>query len=190
MKGFKIVREDHIHHGFVYQEGLNIDTNPFQPGGSCVAEGLHFFTDISQIYKWLSFGVYLYKVEVPEGYQYVQDRTMDKYRAEALVLSNPLDLRKASTWGVIKNNILASDIRNDFWDYVLEWAVTVGCSLDLVRYIINTIPEINFRTYLYMSEMYDTKEIYNYILFKEYKIPESIYNVLHAIGLTKIIRLA
>lgn len=52
MKGYKIVREDHTHHGLVYQKGLNIDQKPFRAEGYCVEGGMYFFTDIKDVVKW------------------------------------------------------------------------------------------------------------------------------------------
>lgn len=119
MKGFKVVSENHIHHGLKYQKGLNIDPNPFRPEDSCVAYGLYFFTAIKDVVNWLSYGVYLYEVEIPEQHQYLEDD--GKYRASALVLSNPLDLRKIDTWEyLIQQGVDTEKYRLS----ILYWATT------------------------------------------------------------------
>lgn len=128
MQGYKIIRQNHTHYGFTYKEGLNIDTKPFQPEGSCVAGGLYFFTDLEDLSRWLDYGVYLYDVEVPKGYKYVQEYS--KHRAEALYLSNRLDLRLAQTWEYLLQKVMYSP-------RFLYWASHYGY-IEVINYFVNT----------------------------------------------------
>ena len=51
---FKILREDLTHHGYIYQEGLNVYSKPYDSIPSN-REGL-FFTDIENISEFYSCG--------------------------------------------------------------------------------------------------------------------------------------
>ena len=109
MKGYKVIRKDMTHNGFKYQRGLNVDTKPFNPNGSCVAGGLYFFTDLKDLPNWLDYGDYLWEVQVPEGAQCVQDG--NKYRADKLILVKRHSLASKNIWKQIAKHADYTAIR-------------------------------------------------------------------------------
>ena len=44
---YRLTYEDEKHNGFQYQDGLNVDTLPFNPSGECEPGGLYFFCEES-----------------------------------------------------------------------------------------------------------------------------------------------
>lgn len=98
MRGYKIVRADHTHNGFKYKRGLNIDPVTFATEGSCVPGGLYFLNSLAHLDGFLSYGVWLYEVEVPADAQCVPDPQGNKYRASKLILGKRRDLRRHSAW--------------------------------------------------------------------------------------------
>lgn len=62
---FKILNKDLCHRGFQYKEGLNVDTNEFDPSPKC-GGGL-FFTDGKNIFSFLDYGTKIADVTVPDG---------------------------------------------------------------------------------------------------------------------------
>ena len=52
---WKITNEEENHHGFQYQDGLNVDTQEFQESGTCVKGGL-YFTDSENIPNFFGYG--------------------------------------------------------------------------------------------------------------------------------------
>ena len=84
MKYYKILSSNMTHHGFVYKEGLNIDTKPFDETPDC-GGGL-FFSNAENILSFWRYGGLIAEVEVPDGTKIVQ--VGDKYKAHAIVLKN------------------------------------------------------------------------------------------------------
>lgn len=77
----KITNKNEIHHGFAYQDGLNVFKGQ-------VADGLDY-TDLEHVSKFYGTGVWLREVKLPseqEGFKVVQDSSGDKWRANMLVL--------------------------------------------------------------------------------------------------------
>jgi hypothetical protein len=65
---YKLLRKDLCHHGFQYKLGLNVDTVPFNPSGSCEAGGL-YFTDMAHLHLFDMFGDLIGEIEVPADAQ-------------------------------------------------------------------------------------------------------------------------
>ena len=62
---YKLTNETENHHGFQYQDGLNIDIIPFNPHNECSAGGL-YFTEESKLSKWFNVAnTYIRKVIIP-----------------------------------------------------------------------------------------------------------------------------
>ena len=97
-KGYKVIRSDMTHHGFVYQKGLNVDSNPFEFTGSCVPGGLYFFTELKDLPNWLEYGHHLWEVEVPDDSPCVPDPEGGKYRAHKLILKKRHILSSKNIW--------------------------------------------------------------------------------------------
>src|SRR3972149_8283480 len=75
---YKVLRSDLTHHGFKYQKGVNTDTIPFNPVGSCVPGGI-YFTDADHIHQFLNLGSLIATVEIPDGTETVKDG-LNKWR--------------------------------------------------------------------------------------------------------------
>lgn len=163
MKGYKVVREDHTHKGFKYKEGLNVDTLSFRAEGSCVPGGLYFFTDIIDVPKWLQYGVYLYEVEVPEGYCYIKaSELFDKYRSKALILSNPLDLRLVQTW----RDLFKKRVRSNTQENILCWAAYHGF-FEIVVHFVENGSDISVKDSAPLRYAIQSGDIYMYSYLKE-----------------------
>jgi hypothetical protein len=91
----KITNAEENHHGLQYVDGLNIDPVPFAREGSCCAGGIYFTTP-EYICDFISMGIYVREVTVPEDAEIVRDG--DKWRASKVILSQRKDLRDVETW--------------------------------------------------------------------------------------------
>ena len=129
MKYYKIVSSDMTHHGFVYKEGLNIDTELFDEIPNC-GGGL-FFSDAQNILSFVNYGNLIAEVEVPDGTKIVQ--VEDKYKAHAIVLKNIRPIWTIDTFKYFIEegiNIHADD------DWALRYAAINGY-LEVVIYLID-----------------------------------------------------
>jgi hypothetical protein len=63
---FKITNRKETHHGFQYQDGLNVDDQPFNPSGCCSGGGL-YFTTLENLHMFEHFGVNIRPIVVPSG---------------------------------------------------------------------------------------------------------------------------
>ena len=129
MKYYKILSSDLTHHGFKYQEGLNIDTNPFDETPDC-GGGL-FFSDSEHILSFVGYGNLIAEVEVPDGTKIVQ--VEDKYKAHSIVLKNIKPIWTVDTFKYFIEesiNIHADD------DFALIYAAKNG-NLELVKFLVD-----------------------------------------------------
>ena len=72
---FKITNFNENHHGYQYQDGLNVLDKPFEKDGSCVEGGL-YFTDLKNIYNYYGYGCWLREITLPlddPDFQMVED---------------------------------------------------------------------------------------------------------------------
>ena len=137
MKYYKILSSDMTHHGFVYKEGLNIDTEPFDKTPVC-GGGL-FFSDAQNILAFVNYGKLIAEIEVPDGTKIVQ--VEDKYKAHAIVLKNIRPIWTVDTFKYFIEegiNIHADD------DWALISAAFNGY-LEVVRYLIDNGANIHAR---------------------------------------------
>jgi hypothetical protein len=87
-KYFKVLRKDLCHHKFRYQIGLNVDTVPFDPTGSCKPGGL-YFSDLAHIHLFFSRGELVGEIELPtDARVYVEPGDTRKLKADKLILKN------------------------------------------------------------------------------------------------------
>jgi len=97
---YKVTAEPEIHHGFHYQNGLNILDKNFEPKGSCVAGGL-YFTTIENVPNFYSYGCNLREVYLPidhEDFQMVSDPDGNKFRANKIILGAKYSLFDVKTY--------------------------------------------------------------------------------------------
>ena len=93
---FKITNEKECHHGFQYQEGLNVLDKPFEPTGTCVEGGL-YFSDEDNIHKFLQFGCWLRVITIPEDAQMVKGPEGYKWRADKIILVDKYEILNIET---------------------------------------------------------------------------------------------
>ena len=84
---YKILNYDLVHHKFQYKLGLNIDTNPFNPTGSCKPGGL-YYTDFEHIHMFLEFGCYIAEVRIPSSAKVYKDPSGTKWKADKIRIMN------------------------------------------------------------------------------------------------------
>lgn len=80
---YKVLRQDLTHHGFKYQLGLNVDTVPFNPTGSCQLGGL-YFTDKENLHEFLQYGNLIADIRIPKDAKVYQDPDKYKWKADKI----------------------------------------------------------------------------------------------------------
>ena len=86
-KLYKILNDEENHNDFQYQEGLNVDTQPFYPEGSCETGGL-YFSDVENIFEFLNYGPYIREVTIPPRVPVYKDPDGNKYKAHKIILGS------------------------------------------------------------------------------------------------------
>lgn len=97
-KYFKITNKTEIHHGYVYNTGLNILDKPFDREGSCAPGGL-YFTTIDNIHKFYHYGCHLREIFLPNdnpNFEMVEDD--NKFRANMIILGDKYSLCDLETY--------------------------------------------------------------------------------------------
>jgi len=82
----KIINSEHKHNNYPYKHGLNEDVIPFNPSGTCLPGGLYFTTD-QFIKKFMLFGDYVAKVEIPDNAQVYLEPDGNKFKADKIILN-------------------------------------------------------------------------------------------------------
>jgi hypothetical protein len=90
-KFYKVINTDFTHKGFKYQLGMNVDTKPFNPTGSCKPGGL-YYTDLKHLPKYLGMGRLLATVE-PKGDVY-EDPPGGKWKTDRLLVKSIMPVSK------------------------------------------------------------------------------------------------
>nr|QBK88685.1 MAG: hypothetical protein LCMiAC01_03630 [Mimivirus LCMiAC01] len=97
----KFTNEAEIHNGFKFEKGLNVDSIPFNPYGSCTPGGI-YITEFDNAELWIDYNDnnnnsdnepmhYCWTVTIPDDAQvYIEE---DKLKADQIILSNriPID---------------------------------------------------------------------------------------------------
>src|SRR5579872_5208649 len=87
----KLTNDTEIHHGFQFNDGLNIDTKKFQPNGHCSPGGIYFIEEC-YIHNWIHYDtinetktmVNIRKVTIPDdAIVYIE---YDKLKADKIIL--------------------------------------------------------------------------------------------------------
>jgi hypothetical protein len=98
VKYVKVLNESLNHYGFQYKLGLNEDTIPFNPTGSCEPGGL-YFTDFDSFVSFLSRGTLIADVEVPDGELiYTDPEDRDNFKAHRIIISNIRPIKDLTEW--------------------------------------------------------------------------------------------
>lgn len=93
----KILNKDLVHNGFQYREGLNVDSLPFNPTGSCKEGGL-YFSDEKHITKFLNCGTKIAIVTLPDDAKVYADPVGDKWKADKIILSDIVLIEESNLW--------------------------------------------------------------------------------------------
>jgi hypothetical protein len=93
----KVLTYDLIHNGFQYQDGLNTDTVPFNPSGSCKPGGL-YYTTLEFMPNFIGYGTKIANVEIPPESKIYADPEGKKWKSSSVVLSNILPLKDHPCW--------------------------------------------------------------------------------------------
>jgi len=91
----KVLSDTLSHHNFQYQEGLNVDSNPFVPFVKCGA-GL-YFTKRKYMFRFAAHGTKFGKITLPAGAQKVKESRV-KYKADKVILSDIKDIQSLEGW--------------------------------------------------------------------------------------------
>ena len=83
---YKLTNKSEIHNGFQFKNGINKDTIPFNPRGSCRPGGI-YFTEESKIGMWTEYGdkqmAFIRKIIIPNyANVYIED---DKFKADIFI---------------------------------------------------------------------------------------------------------
>ena len=137
---YKITNAEENHHGFQYQDGLNILKEKFNdnPNDHCVPGGF-YFTDVEHIFEFICYGIYVREITLPlndPAFKMVADE--NKYRANMIILGERHELSKLATIKMLVER--GADIAANNY-YILLDSARNGC-LDTVKYLTNnTIPD-------------------------------------------------
>lgn len=88
-KFYKFLNDDLIHNNFVYDLGLNTDTETFNPDGECLAGGLYFCEEIQCHLFWNTCGSKLGSVSIPDDAQvYVEKYS---FKVDKIIINDVID---------------------------------------------------------------------------------------------------
>ena len=97
---YKITNKDETHHGYKYQDGLNILDKPFDEIGTSASSGL-YFTTIEHVPKFYRLGIHLREVHLPiddPEFKIVRDPSGGFHRANKIILGKKYSLFEKSTY--------------------------------------------------------------------------------------------
>lgn len=125
---FKVTNENECHHNFQYQDGLNVDTKPFNKYGSCCEGGL-YFSDKANIHKFYHFGVWIRKVTFPVNDTYIV-KDDSKWRANKLIMGPRFSMFEESTYSKFGIKKPCMDLASQMgYIQVLNWWKYSGLEL-------------------------------------------------------------
>jgi hypothetical protein len=113
----KILAEDLNHNGFQYKEGLNVDTVPFNPVGSCSRGGL-YFTTMQHMILYLNYGNKIADVEIPDDAEVYKDPSGNKWKADKIIIKNIREIKDLPQW---QDENFCRDVMASYMDsYIVE----------------------------------------------------------------------
>ena len=122
---YKITNKKENHHGFQYSDGLNILIDEFNndPNQSCCKGGL-YFTDVSNIFEFLNYGIYLREITLPTTDQnFCMVKDGNKWRANMIILGKRYELSNVDTFKLLIEK--GADIHANN-DYALRYSIKNG----------------------------------------------------------------
>jgi hypothetical protein len=129
---YKILNEAEYHRGYQYNDGLNILKEAFNddPTKSCCKGGF-YYTDISNIFEFIEYGIYVREVIIPLEARIVKDPSGNKWRTNQIILGKKHDLRNVETFKYLVDK--GANIRNH--DDLLKWCAERGY-LEIICYLV------------------------------------------------------
>lgn len=132
---WRICKPDKIHNGYEWHEGVNIDTLPFNPEGSCQPGGLYFTTYKNLLYyvddKYPLMDYWIARVHLDNNEPvYQESMHLTKWKAHQVTLGNMRqikDLTEADRYSLIKTDEWGNSLqkydesrREELWLKVLK----------------------------------------------------------------------
>jgi hypothetical protein len=145
---FKIFNESDKHNNFQFQNGLNIDSQEFNPNpDQKYVKGGFYFSNENNILWFLSYGNFIREVEIPENETNIV-HFEDKSRAKSLFLHPKKDLRKLKTWLWLKQKNVNLNVNED---QALRWAAQNGY-LEIVEFLLENSANLKTNENYALSE--------------------------------------
>ncbi len=142
---YKILNKSLKHNGFKYNLGLNIDTLPFNPSGSCEPGGL-YFTTFDHIFKFISYGDNIAEISIPDDAKVYEDPSLDKYKADRIFIKSIETLEnffnknpKFLMIAIKQNGCTLCFVKNQTLELCMEAVKQDGLALQSVK---NQTPEL------------------------------------------------
>ena len=139
-KFVKLTNKEEKHNGYEFKSGLNVDTVPFDPQGSCRAGGI-YFCELGKLSKWLEYGYqrmyYARVVSIPDDAQVYEEE--DKWKADKLVLGERRTIAELEIWKDREYCMAAVKLNGNILEYVqtpevcLEAVKRNGIALGFVK---------------------------------------------------------
>lgn len=99
----RYMNDNMTHYGFVYKEGLNEDTVPFNPTGNCNPGGL-YFTTAEHIRNHLEFkGGHIRLVEIPDDAKVYVFPLSNKWKADKIIIGEKISIKVFEIYEMVKN---------------------------------------------------------------------------------------
>ena len=95
-KFHKVLKNSLCHYDFTYNEGLNVDTQPFNPSSTCSKGGLYFCEEEHLHLYLFSYGSICATVSIPDNALVYKEDT--KYKANQLILHNIQPISELPLW--------------------------------------------------------------------------------------------
>jgi len=127
----KFLKKSLTHNGFTYAPGLNTDTVPFYPFGSCQPGGL-YFTELQYFMDFTRFGSLVADVTIPDNARVYADPEGKKWKADCIVLSNirpVFQIFNGKTYDEIKKCLEYSGFALKFVDAEISASFPELCTL-------------------------------------------------------------
>jgi hypothetical protein len=98
-KFYKLTNKSENHNGFQFIDGINIDTQKFNPSCTCSKGGL-YFTELNKIAKWISYGEqnmkYIREVKILDDSQICIEE--NKFKTNKFILHPKVLLEEFEQW--------------------------------------------------------------------------------------------
>ena len=95
-KFYKVLNDSLCHNGFIYKEGLNVDTHPFTPTGTCSAGGLYFCEEDKLINYLFDYGSFYATVSIPNDALVYKEE--NKFKTSRIILHNIQPINESLLW--------------------------------------------------------------------------------------------